>query len=102
MKVGKYVDPLKSGNSAIDIKGMMKQAGYIVSQGAIDSLKEIPMEIKTEIANIEKDQVTIERLKESKEFICPYCKEKNISDWRKDADGEFLICGACNLVVEVR
>lgn len=102
MKVGDYVNPLISGNKAIDVKGMMKDAGYITGQGSIDSLKQIPVEVDTEIKRIQKDQEDIERLSEIARFTCPACGEINVSNWRKDKDGEFLICGACDKVTEVR
>ena len=102
--VGDYIDPMESGNSAIDIKSMLNSKGYIIPQSSVDSIRSIPAVIMLDIEKLKEKREKILYLNESKGFNCSYCNEKNYSQWRSidGEEGEFLVCGNCNKVVEVR
>lgn len=106
MKVGEVLDAVALGHAAIDVKGMLKEAGYLMPQGSVAKLAKIPPEVQAEVARLEAEQERYERLPESETFDCPYCEgeEHNSSQWRRDAETgeEFLACGVCNRVVKVR
>ena len=103
MKVGETINPLYVGHSPIDVKGMLKEAGYITPQGTVSELKEIPADIKAKIEEIEKKQDVYKR-GEFKQFTCSFCKTINGSEYITDTVNAvtFLACGACNKIVEVQ
>lgn len=104
MKIGDKLDALTLGHAAIDVKSLLKEAGYVVPQGSVARFPEMPPIVSGEIAAIKKQQERYTTLDKHAEFECPDCKEHNGSMWRMDmADGTvFLACGACHRVVEVR
>lgn len=104
MVLGDKLDPLSLGNMAIDLKGMLQEAGYIMPQGSIAKLPRIPGEVEAQIEAIKADQEKYVILEELSYFTCPYCGTNNSSSWRKEvATGqEFVACGECSKVVEVK
>lgn len=105
MKIGDSLDPVALGHSAIDIKTLLKDAGYVVPQGSVAKLPPLPPEVQSEINALKAEQEKYAHcLGDSEMFDCQFCKTKNVSEWRKEmATGvEFLTCGDCHKVVEVR
>lgn len=104
MEIGTKLDPIALGFQAIDIKGLIQECGYVMPQGSVAKLPKLPAEVEVEIAKQKASQEAYETLEDFKVFHCPYCDTKNISNWKKEvATGtEFLVCGNCNSVVEVR
>lgn len=106
MQIGDTLDAVALGHAAIDVKGMLKEAGYLMPQGSVAKLARIPPEVQAEVARLEAEQARYERLADVETFDCQFCEgeEHNSSQWRRDADTgeEFLACGVCNRVVKVR
>ena len=104
MQVGDKLDPVSLGHIAIDIKGLLLEAGYVMPQGSVAKLPRLPGEVEAKITMIKAEQEKYATLEETKRFDCPFCSTGNSSSWRKEvATGtEFLVCGDCNKVVEVR
>lgn len=104
MKPGDQLDALSLGHSSIDIKGLLLQYGYVMPQGSIAKLPLLPGEVQAEIARIKAIQEQYEMTDESKRFECQYCTTTNVSNWRKEVSTgtEFLACGECHRVVEVK
>lgn len=103
MKPGERVDPIEVGNTAIDIKSILKEFGFTVGQAGVKALEKIPLEVQLEIERIQKLQARYDRL-DYVEFICKNCGTRNGSQWRKDNEtGDvFLVCGNCDTVAEVK
>lgn len=104
MKAGDRLDPVALGHDAIDVKGLLLEAGYVMPQGSIAKLPRLPGEVEAKIADMEASREQYATLDESKAFVCPFCKESNGAAWRKEVSTsqEFLACGCCHAVVEVR
>jgi hypothetical protein len=104
MEAGTKLDPVALGHDGIDVKGLLLEAGYVMPQGSITKLPRLPGEVEAKIAEIEALREQYETLEDSKAFVCPYCKESNGAAWRKEVSTavEFLACGCCHSVVEVR
>lgn len=104
MEVGDKLDAQALGHTAIDVKGLLLEAGYVMPQGSIAKLPLLPGEVQAAIATLEAMREAYGTLDESKAFTCPHCGTSNSSAWRVElASGiEFLVCGECHTVVEVR
>lgn len=104
MNIGDKLDPVAIGHTAIDIKGLLLEAGYVMPQGSIAKLPRLPGEVEARITEMKDAQEQFETLDETKAFTCSFCGTGNSSSWRKEvATGqEFLVCGECHSVVEVR
>lgn len=104
MKIGDKLDPLTLGHRAIDLKSLLLEAGYVMPQGSTAKLPRLPGEVEAQIAAIEDDQARYGYCEDSKPFVCPFCGAGCASAWRKEVatGAEFLVCGDCNRVVEVR
>ncbi len=104
MEIGTQLDPIALGFKAIDIKGLIHECGYVMPQGSVAKLPKLPAEVEMEIAKQKASQEAYETLEDFKVFHCQYCETKNVSNWKKEVStgSEFLVCGNCNTVVEVR
>ena len=104
MNVGDKLDPLALGHKAIDLKSLLLEAGYVMPQGSTAKLPRLPGEVEAQIAAIEEDQARYGYCEDSKSFKCQFCGTGCASAWRKEVatGAEFLACGDCNRVVEVR
>lgn len=104
MKPGDTLDPVALGHRSVDIKGIMREHGYNVPQVSIAKIQAIPDDVQTEIAAIKKLQERYFYLNEVVVFTCKTCGEKISASWKRDMeDGtEFLVCGSCDTVAEVR
>jgi predicted SprT family Zn-dependent metalloprotease len=104
MKVGDTLDAVALGHTAIDVKRMARDAGYVMPQGSVAKLGKVPPEVAAEVAKLEAEREQYERSGDVAVFDCQHCEEHNSSEWRRDvATGqEFLACGVCNRVVKVR
>ena len=104
MNTGTRLDPVALGHEAIDIKSLIINAGYVMPQGSAAKLPRLPGEVEAQIAAIEESREAYTTLAETKAFTCPHCHEANYGQWRVEvATGdEFLACGNCHVVVEVR
>jgi len=104
MNVGDKLDAGALGHEAIDLKGLLLAAGYVMPQGSVAKLPRLPGEVEAQIAVMEADRERYGTLEDSLQFICPHCGAGNSSAWRVEvATGqEFLVCGDCHRVVEVR
>ena len=104
MKTGEILNPIETGNSAIDIKTILKECGYVVPQTSADNFSKIPADVGLKIAEYKAAQSKYETQKETAIFTCKYCKEINSANYKKEvATGSiFLVCGNCNTVVEVK
>jgi len=104
MNVGDKLDPVALGHNGIDIKGLLLEHGYAMPQGSIAKLPLLPGEVQAAIANIEALREAYTTLDESKAFKCQFCNEQNGSAWRVEVatGSEFVACGECHIVVEVR
>jgi hypothetical protein len=120
MTVGDKLDPVALGHTAIDTKGLLLEHGYVMPQGSIAKLPQLPGEVQAAITAIEVLREQYETLDESKAFDCPFHKTsyvdkdgdtiavempvRNYGMWRKEVSSgiEFLVCGECHRVVEVR
>ena len=104
MQVGDRLDPLTLGHQAIDLKSLLLGAGYVMPQGSTAKLPRLPGEVEAQIAAIEEEQARYGHCSDSKSFKCQFCGTGCASEWRREvASGtEFLACGDCNRVVEVR
>jgi hypothetical protein len=104
MKAGDKLDAIALGHEAIDLKSLLHAAGYIMPQGSVAKLPRLPGEVEAQIANLEAEKEKYLHCSDSKSFTCQFCNTRNTSDWRIEvATGqEFLVCGDCNKVVEVR
>jgi hypothetical protein len=73
-------------------------------QGSTAKLPRLPGEVEAQIAAIEAEQEAYVYVDDSKSFVCQFCQTGNASNWRKEvATGtEFVACGDCHRVVEVR
>jgi len=104
MKTGDKLDPIALGHEAIDLKSLLHAAGYIMPRGSVAKLPRLPGEVEAQIAMLEAEQEKYTYCEDSKSFECQFCKTRNAASWRKEvATGqEFLACGDCHRVVEVR
>lgn len=104
MKPGDTLDPVAIGHRAIDIKGMMREHGYNVPQVSIAKIAVIPPDVQAEVVAIKKAQERYFYLNEVVVFECKRCGEKVSASWKRDmTDGtEFIVCGSCDMVAEVR
>ena len=104
MQIGDKLDPLALGHKAIDLKSLLIDAGYVMPQGSTAKLPRLPGEVEAQIAAIEEDQARYGYCEDSKSFKCQFCGTGCASSWRKEVatEAEFLACGDCNRVVEVR
>ena len=104
MNTGDKLDAQALGHTAIDIKGLLLEHGYVMPQGSIAKLPILPGEVRAAIDALEALRDAYETLDESKAFACPHCGTANSSAWRKEkaTAAEFLACGECHTVVEVR
>lgn len=104
MNVGDRLDPLTLGHQAIDLKSLLLGAGYVMPQGSTAKLPRLPGEVEAQIAAIEEEQARYGYCSDSKSFKCQFCGTGCASTWRKEvaSGAEFLACGDCNCVVEVR
>ena len=104
MNIGDKLDPQAIGHNAIDIKGLLLEHGYAMPQGSIAKLPLLPGEVQAAIAQLEVLREAYATLDESKTFSCRFCGTLNSASWKREvATGtEFLCCGECHTVVEVR
>lgn len=105
MKVGDKIDPIALGHNPIDIKGLLLEYGYVMPQGSVAKLPLLPGEVQAEITKLKELQEQYETVGEdSKRFNCQFCETINVSNWRKEISTgiEFLSCGSCHTVVEVK
>lgn len=104
MNIGDKLDPQALGHNAIDIKGLLLEHGYVMPQGSIAKLPLLPGEVQAAIANLEALREAYLTIDESKTFTCEFCSTLNSSSWRKEVSTgqEFLCCGECHSIVEVR
>lgn len=104
MIVGDKLDAGAIGHDPIDIKGLLLAAGYVMPQGSVAKLPHLPGEVEAQIALMEADRERYDTLDESKAFICQHCATSNFGAWRVEVSSgtEFLVCGDCHRVVEVR
>lgn len=103
MKIGEKLNPLDLGHIAVDVKGILLEYGYVMPQGSVAKLPLLPGEVQAKISEIKTAQEQYENLEEVS-FYCSYCEEQNSSNWRKytPTGEEFLACGNCTTIVEVR
>lgn len=104
MNIGDKLDPGSLGHEGIDLKSLLLAAGYVMPQGSVAKLPRLPGEVEAQIAAMEADKERYGTLADSKAFGCQFCQTNNNSAWRVEvATGqEFLACGDCHRVVEVR
>jgi len=104
MKIGDSLDPIIIGHSMIDTKTLLKEAGYIVPQGSVAKLPTIPADVQKQIDELKQAQEKYSTCQESGYFTCTFCGARNYTNWRKEVDTgiEFLVCGDCHKVAEVR
>ncbi len=104
MNIGDKLDAQALGHTAIDVKSILLAHGYVMPQGSSSKLPLLPPEVQAEIAALEAEREKYGTLDESKIFTCPYCDTANGAAWRVEvATGtEFVACGECHTVVEVR
>lgn len=104
MNIGDKLDPQALGHTAIDIKGLLLEHGYVMPQGSIAKLPILPGEVRAAIDALEAMREAYETLNDGKAFVCSHCGTANSSAWRKEkaTAAEFLACGECHTVVEVR
>ena len=104
MVKGDKLNPVEIGHQDIDIKTLLKDAGYIVPQTSAGKLTKIPSDVQLQIEELEQARENYETLEETANFKCPYCGEKNSGHYKKEISTGtvFLICGNCNTVVEVK
>jgi len=104
MNVGDKLDPRSLGHDAIDLKGLLQEAGYIMPQGSVAKLPRIPGEVEAQIAVLETDREQYISLEETHSFVCLYCGDANSTMWRKEVSTgqEFVACGTCHKIAEVR
>jgi hypothetical protein len=104
MKTGDKLDPIALGHEAIDLKSLLHAAGYIMPQGSVAKLPRLPGEVEAQITAMEEDRERYGHCGDSKQFVCSFCNTNNYGDWRVEVvtGQEFIACGDCNKVVEVR
>jgi hypothetical protein len=104
MQTGDQLDPVALGHNAIDVKGLLLEYGYVMPQGSIAKLPQLPGEVQAAITAIEALREQYETLDDPRPFICQHCDAHNHGMWRKEVSSgtEFLACGECHRVVEVR
>ena len=104
MEVGKELNAIALGHQGIDVKGLLLSFGYIMPQGSSASLPKLPGEVEAEISKQKESQKQYETLDESKIFQCQFCQTNNSTNWKKEVSTniEFLACGECHKVVEVK
>ena len=104
MKAGDVLNPIETGNQAIDVKTILKECGFVVPQTSVDNFNKIPAEAELKIAECKVAQSKYEMQKETAVFTCKYCGERNSANYKKEVEtGDiFLVCGNCNTVVEVK
>jgi L-serine deaminase len=101
-KIGDQLDPMELGHRAIDLKKMLKDAGYVVPQSSAGELAKMPAAVQAQAASIEEAQKKYGRdADKTVRFKCPYCGEINSGNPRTDGVDTFLVCGACDTVAEV-
>lgn len=104
MKAGEKLDPVALGHRAVDIKTALKDAGYVVPQSSAGELAKMPAVALAEVARQEAAHEKYGRDEgKTVRFECKFCGAVNSGNPRVDAsDGTtFLVCGACDTVVEV-
>jgi len=104
LNIGDKLDPGSLGHEAIDLKSLLLAAGYVMPQGSVAKLPRLPGEVEAQIALMETDRERYGYCEDSKAFACQFCGTGNASQWRVEvATGkEFLVCGDCHTVTEVR
>jgi hypothetical protein len=104
MDIGDKLDAGALGHEAIDLKSLLHAAGYIMPQGSVAKLPRLPGEVEAQIAQMEAEREQYAYCEDSKAFECEFCGTRNAAGWRREvATGqEFLACGDCHRVVEVR
>jgi len=104
MQIGDKLDPIAIGHNAIDVKGILLSYGYALPQGSFAKLPLLPGEVQAEIAKQKESQEQYGTLDESKVFTCQHCNTANSGAWRTEVSTgtEFLVCGDCHTVTEVR
>ncbi len=104
MIVGDLLNAVAIGHTAIDIKSLLMEHGYVMPQGSIAKLPRLPGEVEAVITQLKDEQEKFETLEDNKAFTCQFCNTGNSGAWRKEvATGqEFLVCGECHTVVEVK
>jgi hypothetical protein len=104
MNVGDKMDARSLGHEGVDLKSLLLAAGYVMPQGSSSKLPLLPPEVQAEIASLEAEREKYGTLDETKAFACPYCGTANGSAWRVEVatGAEFVACGECHTVVEVR
>jgi hypothetical protein len=101
-EVGEKLDPMALGHRAIDLKGMLKTAGYVVPQSSAGELTKMPATVQAEVARVEELQKAYGRdAGKTVRFECPHCGEINSGNPRTDGVATFLVCGACDTMAEV-
>jgi len=104
MNIGDKLDAQALGHTAIDVKSILLAHGYVMPQGSSSKLPLLPPEVQAEIAALEAEREKYGTLDETKAFACPYCGTSNGAAWRVEVatGAEFVCCGECHTVVEVR
>lgn len=102
MKAGDKLDPVELGHQAIDVKGLLKEAGYVVPQSSAGELMKMPATVQAEVARVEELRKKYGRdAAKTVRFACPYCGAENAGNPRTEGATTFLVCGACDTVAEV-
>lgn len=103
MKVGDKLDPMALGHRDIDVKTLLKEAGYVVPQVSMTKLPELPASVAAEIAAKKATRSQYSVGEKTKVFTCKACGARCSAAERTEvATGQrFYACGACDTVVEV-
>lgn len=103
MKVGERVDAIAAGHRGIDVKTMLRDAGYVVPQTSMANLPELPEPVRAQIAAVKEAQKAYALGGKTKVFVCKACGSRCSAQSRiEEATGqEFFACGSCDTVVEV-
>lgn len=103
MKAGDKLDPMAIGHRDIDVKTLLKEAGYVVPQVSMAKLPELPASVLAEIAaqKVAREQYSIGE--KTKVFTCKTCgADCSAAERTEVATGQrFYACGACDTVEEV-
>jgi len=102
MKIGDYIDPVDLGHSAVDWKSLAREVGYTTT--AIKTMERVPEEIRSDVDKAKERQSRYEYVDKAISFVCRFCGDRNGSMWRHDVidDVDFVACGSCHKVVEVK
>jgi predicted SprT family Zn-dependent metalloprotease len=103
MKVGEKADALAVMHRDVDVKTMLKDAGYVVPQTSMANLPELPEPVRAQFAAAKQAQKAYAIGAKTKVFTCKSCGERCSAQSRIEvASGqEAFICGACDTVAEV-